>query len=72
MGLELITPKGTRGPIASFAYPNALNDLSDALKEAKITITLGDDRIRISPSIYNDLGDITLLLDVLRRHRASK
>jgi selenocysteine lyase/cysteine desulfurase len=72
IGLPLITPKGTRGPIAAFSYKAALKELGPVLEEAKIRVTLYENTIRVSPSIYNDINDIDYLLDVLRSHVKSR
>jgi hypothetical protein len=37
------------------------------LLAANIKVTLGDNRMRVSPSVYNDMGDIEKLLRVLPR-----
>ena len=72
IGFPLITPKGTRGPIAAFSYGGARKELEPVLEEARIRVTLYENTIRVSPSIYNDMHDFDRLLDVLKSHRASK
>jgi selenocysteine lyase/cysteine desulfurase len=64
-GFAPMTAPETEGPIITFAYLDAQKKLEPALKAANIKVTLGDNRIRISPSVYNDMGDIERLLQVL-------
>jgi selenocysteine lyase/cysteine desulfurase len=64
-GYALMTPPETQGPIITFAYRDAQKTLEPLLKAANIKITVGSNRIRISPSVYNDMGDIEKLLRVL-------
>jgi len=67
LGFIPLTPEDSISPIVSFAYKDAKNKLSQKLKEAKIKIQLYDNRIRISPSIYNTVSDIEKLIDVLSK-----
>ena len=53
------------GPIITFAYQDAQKKLEPLLEAANIKVTLGDNRMRVSPSVYNDMGDIERLLQVL-------
>jgi selenocysteine lyase/cysteine desulfurase len=66
-GFIPLTPEDSSSPIVSFAYKDAKNKLDPKLKRAKINIQLYDNRIRISPSIYNSLSDIEKLIDVLSK-----
>ena len=67
LGFMPLTPEDSTSPIISFAYKDAKRRLSPKLKEAKINIQLYDNRMRISPSIYNSLSDIEKLIDVLSK-----
>jgi len=67
LGFMPLTPKETQGPIVSFAYKNAAARLDPLLKAARITISTYDNRIRISPSVYNDMDDIDRLLKAVSR-----
>ena len=67
LGFSPMTAPETTGPIITFAYRDAARKLDPLLKAANIKVTLGDNRIRISPSVYNDMGDIDRLLRVLRQ-----
>jgi selenocysteine lyase/cysteine desulfurase len=65
LGLEALTPPGSQTPLAVFAYEGAVQRLGAALTAAKIKVQLYRNRIRISPSVYNDMGDIEQLLRVI-------
>lgn len=59
-----VSPHPQRSPIVTFL--GRRNDqLAARLKQARVSVTLQGDRIRISPAIYNTLEDIDLLFDVL-------
>jgi selenocysteine lyase/cysteine desulfurase len=60
-----MTPPDTQGPIVTFAYQDAQKKLEPILKAANIKVTLGSNRMRVSPSVYNDMGDIEKLLRAL-------
>ena len=64
-GFAPMTPPETQGPIITFAYRDAQKKLEPLLKAANIKVTLGSNRMRVSPSVYNDMGDIEKLLRVL-------
>ena len=64
-GFEPMTPAGSISPIVTFARQDT-RDIAARLRRANIDIAVYDHRIRISPSVYNDQGDIDRLLAVLR------
>lgn len=64
-GFAPMTPPETQGPIVTFAYQDAQKKLEPILKAANIKVTLGSNRMRVSPSVYNDMGDIEKLLQAL-------
>ena len=64
-GFLPMTPRDSTGPVVAFAYPGAARRFDAALRSADITISTYENRIRISPSIYNDMEDIERLLRVL-------
>ena len=64
-GFAPMTAPENDGPIITFAYRDAQKKLEPMLKAANIKVTLGDNRMRVSPSVYNDMGDIERLLQVL-------
>jgi len=65
LGFEALTPSVTQTPIAVFAFEGASHRLGPALTAAKIKVQLYRNRIRISPSVYNEMGDIEQLLRVI-------
>src|SRR3569623_561747 len=60
-----LTPPGTPGPVLAYAVKGAARRFDAPLKAAGVTISTYDDRIRISPSVYNTPEDIDRLLAVL-------
>jgi selenocysteine lyase/cysteine desulfurase len=65
LGFDSLTPKGSRSAVAGFAYRGAEKRFAQRLREAKIRIGVYENRIRISPSVYNTLDDIDHLISVL-------
>lgn len=63
-GYRCMTPPGATSPILTFIYEDA-SKLSARLDAARIKVTLAQNRIRISPSVFNDMGDIDLLIAAL-------
>ena len=61
-----LTPTDAYSPIVAFACKDALVRLAPKLKAADINISLYENRIRISPSFYNDMNDIDRLIAVLK------
>lgn len=66
IGYNLRTPTESRGPMVVAWKDNAREILSPALKKENIQISTYSDRIRISPSVFNDIGEIEKLLNVLK------
>jgi selenocysteine lyase/cysteine desulfurase len=66
-GFIPLTPRDSTGPIVSFAYKDAAARLDPLLKADGIKISTYDNRIRVSPSVYNDMGDIEKLLKTVSR-----
>lgn len=64
-GFSALTPPDQRGPYLVFSKEGVGARYAAALKEAQIYVTLTKNRIRISPSVYNDMGDIEKLIRVL-------
>ena len=64
-GFQPLTPAGTHSPIVVFAYKGAAARFNKALQEAKIQISTYENRIRISPAVYNDREDLEKLIHVL-------
>jgi selenocysteine lyase/cysteine desulfurase len=64
-GFAPMTAPENDGPTITFAYRDAAKKLGPVLDAANIKVTLGENRMRISPSVYNDMGDIETLLKAL-------
>jgi selenocysteine lyase/cysteine desulfurase len=65
LGYRVITPSGAKSSMV-VAQAKNLNATMAKLKVANIQITrAGENRIRISPAIYNNMGDIDKLLQTL-------
>jgi selenocysteine lyase/cysteine desulfurase len=65
LGFMQLTP-ASRGPIVAYAYKGAAAKFGPALDKAKIKVTLSENIMRISPSVYNDMEDIDRLLTTLK------
>jgi selenocysteine lyase/cysteine desulfurase len=65
LGHELITPPETRGPLIAFRLKDPAS-VAAKLKLAKVDVTLGGDRMRVSPAVFNNSGDIDRLLAALK------
>jgi selenocysteine lyase/cysteine desulfurase len=65
LGFMPLTPLDSTSPIVSFAYKDAADKLKSKLDAAGINIQLYQNRIRISPSVYNDMEDINRLIKTL-------
>ncbi|MCP5117350.1 MAG: aminotransferase class V-fold PLP-dependent enzyme, partial [bacterium] len=59
-----ITPLGMRTPIVTF-IPSDLDDTRRRLKKANIQVTTVGNRMRVSPSVYNNNHDVDRLLEAL-------
>lgn len=66
LGFQALTPYASNGPIVSFALENAMA-LKPLLDAAGIQIQLYPHRFRVSPSMFNAMDDIELLIDLLAR-----
>jgi len=64
LGFEALTPPETTSPIISFAMKNPA-DVAARMKKARITIGDGLNRLRVSPSVFNEQSDIDRLLEAL-------
>jgi len=65
LGYACLTPSGSRGPIVSFAAPNAKTTVAPRLRASGITVTVLDNHFRVAPSVFNDLDDVDRLVDAL-------
>ncbi len=66
LGFEPLTKPDSRSPIVAFAYKDARSRLAGRLHDAGVNLQLYADRIRVSPSVYNDVDDIERLIAALR------
>ena len=64
LGFAAMTPAESTGPIVSFAMKNPA-DTAARLTKARITVGDGLNRLRVSPSVYNEMADIDRLLEAL-------
>jgi selenocysteine lyase/cysteine desulfurase len=64
-GFVALTPKESQGPILAFGIMDAERRFRDRLRERNIQISVYPNGVRISPSIYNNEGDIQELIRVL-------
>lgn len=64
-GFIPLTPPQAEGPILAYAVRNAAVRFDARLKAAGVRISTYENRIRISPSVYNTLDDVDRLIEVL-------
>jgi selenocysteine lyase/cysteine desulfurase len=64
LGYKPMTPEESTAAILTFAYKDAPS-LAPRLDKARVKITLGRNRFRITPSVFNDMGDIDRLVEAL-------
>ena len=65
LGFTSITPPETTSAIAAFTAPSAEKRFAARLKQANVSVTLSGERLRISPSLFNDIQDVDRLLAAL-------
>jgi len=65
LGFTAITPPETPSALVSFTMTGAERRFGERLRAAGVSVSLYGDRIRISPSIFNDMRDIETLLGAL-------
>lgn len=65
LGYKLLTPRETTTPLVTCLQADARKTLGPRLKEAKIRMTLGANRFRVSVSVFNSMADIDRLLATL-------
>ncbi|MEO8659533.1 MAG: aminotransferase class V-fold PLP-dependent enzyme [Bryobacteraceae bacterium] len=65
LGFEPLTSAESTSPIVTFAKKGAGQQYTEKLKKANVDVSLSEHRMRISPSLYNDQGDIDRLLELL-------
>jgi len=65
LGFTAITPAGTTSAIVAFTAQDAERRFAGRLKQANVSVTLSGERMRISPSLFNDIHDVDRLLGAL-------
>ena len=65
LGFTQLTPN-SRGPIVAYSYKGAAAKFGPLLDKAKIKVTVSENIMRVSPSVYNDMEDIERLLTALK------
>jgi selenocysteine lyase/cysteine desulfurase len=65
LGFTAITPPGTSSAIAAFTARDAEKRFAARLKQANVAVTLSGERLRVSPSLFNDIHDVDRLLEAL-------
>ena len=65
LGFTAITPSDSPSALAAFTMAGAERRFADRLKAANVAVSLYGDRIRVAPSIFNDMRDIETLLAAL-------
>jgi selenocysteine lyase/cysteine desulfurase len=64
LGFEPLAPP-SNAALACFGYPDADKRLRAKLTRANVRVSLYTHRIRVAPSVYNDMSDMEKLVDVL-------
>lgn len=64
-GFRRLTPSDFQGSSVVFSREGLGYEFRQAILDAKIYVTLYKHRIRVSPSVHNDMGDIESLIKVL-------
>ena len=71
LGVAALTPRARAKRAGNIAWKcREGENLADALRDEQIYLWGGDGRARASIHGFNDEGDIEILLDALKRHRA--
>jgi selenocysteine lyase/cysteine desulfurase len=60
-GFEPVTPLGTRSALLSFTFKDRA-PVVERLRKANVNARVGQNFIRLSPSVYNDMADVERLL----------
>lgn len=67
LGFTCVTPAGSTGGIITFARKGlAASDVQARLDRARINVRVGENWMRVSPSVYNDMADVERLLEALQ------
>jgi selenocysteine lyase/cysteine desulfurase len=65
LGFTPITPPETRSALVAFVAKDAERRFGERLRRANVSVSLYGDRMRVSPSLFNDARDIDVLLNAL-------
>jgi len=64
LGFASITPPESTSAITSFTMKDRAN-VVERIKKANVNVRVAEDFLRVSPSVFNDMGDIEKLLEAL-------
>ena len=64
LGFSPMTPPGTRSALITFTFRDRA-PVVERLRKANVNVRVGQNFIRLSPSVYNDMADIDRLLEAL-------
>ncbi len=64
LGFKPLTPSESKSALVSFSIKD-YQPVFKRLQQANVNVRLGRDFVRISPSVFNDMGDIDKLLEAL-------
>ena len=66
-GFTCVTPSDSTASIITFARKGlAASDAPAKLARARVNVRIGDNWMRVSPSIYNDMDDVDRLIEAIR------
>ena len=65
LGYAPLTPRGAGSAIVSFRHGGDMQALHDRLEAQNITITVADQYLRVSVSVFNDMDDVERLVRAL-------
>jgi selenocysteine lyase/cysteine desulfurase len=60
-GFQPVTPPGTRSALLTFTFKDRM-PVVKRLRQANVNARVGQNFIRLSPSVYNDMADVERLL----------
>ncbi|HWE47066.1 MAG TPA: aminotransferase class V-fold PLP-dependent enzyme [Caulobacteraceae bacterium] len=64
-GFTPLTPRDAQGPAVVFYKPGLSRDAEARLKAAKIYLTVTADKVRIAPSVHNEMAEVERVIAVL-------
>jgi selenocysteine lyase/cysteine desulfurase len=64
LGFAPLTPPESTSALTSFTMKDRAN-VVERLKKANVNVRVAEDFLRVSPSVFNDMGDIEKLLEAL-------